>query len=77
MYAPVIQASMTFEEFLAWDDGTGRDFELRDGLPMPIVDPSAKHEDVADELCEMLSGHCKTLRLPYVLIFRHHWRSKW
>jgi Putative restriction endonuclease len=33
MYAPVIQASMTFEEFLAWDDGTGRDFELRDGLP--------------------------------------------
>jgi hypothetical protein len=28
---------MTFEEFLARDDGTGRDFELRDGLPMPIV----------------------------------------
>jgi Uma2 family endonuclease len=66
MYAPVIQASMTFDEFLAWDDGTGRDFELRDGLPMPIVDPSAKHEDVADALCEMLSGHCKGLQLPYV-----------
>jgi hypothetical protein len=27
MYAPVIQASMTFEEFLAWDDGTGKDFK--------------------------------------------------
>jgi Uma2 family endonuclease len=66
MYAPVIPTSMTFEEFLAWDDGTGQDYELRDGLPMPIVDPSAKHEDVADELCEILSQHCKQLQLPYV-----------
>jgi Uma2 family endonuclease len=57
---------MTFEEFLAWDDGTGRAFELRDGFPMPIVDPNAKHEDVADELYEQLAGHCKTLQLPYV-----------
>jgi Uma2 family endonuclease len=66
MYAPVVQTSMTFAEFLAWDDGTGRAFELRDGFPMPIVDPNAKHEDVADELCERLSGHCKALQLPYV-----------
>jgi Uma2 family endonuclease len=66
MYAPVIQPAMTFAEFLAWDDGTGRNFELRDGYPMPIVDPNAKHEDVADELCELLSTHCKTLQLPYV-----------
>lgn len=66
MYASVIHTPMTFEEFLAWDDGTGRDFELRDGFPMPIVDPSAKHEDVADELCERLSGHCKAFQLPYV-----------
>jgi Uma2 family endonuclease len=33
---------------------------------MPLVDPTAKHEDVADELCEQLSNHCKTLNLPYV-----------
>ena len=66
MYAPVISAAMTFTEFLAWDDGTGRAFELRDGFPMPIVDPNAKHEDVADELCEQLSGHCKALQLPDV-----------
>jgi hypothetical protein len=39
MYASIIYTPMTFEEFLAWDDGTGRDFELRDGFPMPIVDP--------------------------------------
>jgi Uma2 family endonuclease len=65
MYTTVIKP-MTFEEFLAWDDGSGRDYELRDGFPMPIVDPNAKHEDVADELCEMLSSHCKDLSLPYV-----------
>ncbi|WP_264326524.1 hypothetical protein [Romeriopsis navalis] len=53
MYAPVIQDPMTFEKFLAWDDGKGRNFELRDGVPMPIVDPNAKHEDVADELCAL------------------------
>jgi Uma2 family endonuclease len=66
MYAPIVPALMTFAEFLAWDDGTGRDFELRDGFPMPIVDPSAKHGDVADALCELLSGHCKALNLAYV-----------
>lgn len=66
MYAPALQKPLTFEEFLAWDDGSGRDFELRDGYPMPIVDPTAKHEDVADDLCEQLSVHCKKLNLPYV-----------
>ena len=65
MYSPVIQKPLTFEEFLAWDDGSGRDFELRDGFPMPIVNPNAKHEDVADDLCELLSNHCKELNLPY------------
>jgi hypothetical protein len=55
---------MTFEEFLAWDDGSGRDYKLRDGFPMPIVDPNAKYEDVADELCETLTAHCKSLHLP-------------
>lgn len=64
--AAVIQKPLTFEEFLAWDDGSGEDFELRDGFPMPIVDPTAKHEDVADELCERLSNCCKELSLPYV-----------
>jgi Uma2 family endonuclease len=66
MYAPSPQTPMTFEEFLAWDDGSGGNFELRDGFPMPIVDPNAKHEDVADELCELLSAHCKSQKLPYV-----------
>lgn len=37
----VIQKPLTFAEFLAWDDGTGRDFELINGLPMPISEPNA------------------------------------
>jgi hypothetical protein len=63
MYASIIQPPLTFQGFLAWDNGPGRDFELRDGIPMPIVDPNAKHEDVADDLCDQLSQHCKTLDL--------------
>jgi Uma2 family endonuclease len=66
MYAPAIQQPLTFEEFLAWDDGSGRSFELRDGFPMPISDPNARHEDVADVLCQLLIDHCQTLDLPYV-----------
>ena len=33
MYATVTKP-MTFEEFLAWDDSSGRDYELRDGFPL-------------------------------------------
>jgi len=66
MYAPVIPKPLTFEEFLAWDDGSGRSFELRDGFPMPYTDPNANHEDVADDLCERLADHCKALALPYI-----------
>lgn len=65
MYA-AIERPMSFEEFLAWDDGSGRDFELRDGYPMPITDPNAKHEDVVHELQDVLSNHCKSFKLPYV-----------
>lgn len=65
MFATV-EKPMSFEEFLAWDDGSGRNFELRDGYPMPITDPNAKHEDVVHELRDVLSNHCNSLSLPYV-----------
>ncbi|MEN2383799.1 MAG: hypothetical protein HEQ35_31680 [Gloeotrichia echinulata IR180] len=35
MYASVTQP-LTFEEFLTWDDGSGREFELLDGIPVPL-----------------------------------------
>lgn len=57
---------MTFEAFLKWDDGTERSFELVDGIPVPITEPNAKHEDVADELYRLLGNHCKENDLPYV-----------
>jgi Uma2 family endonuclease len=57
---------LTFAEFLTWDDGTGRDFELIDGFPIPLNDPNANHEDVAARLSAYLENLCITLDLPYV-----------
>jgi hypothetical protein len=53
MYATAAEP-LTFEEFLAWDDRTGRRFELRDGFPMPISEPNARHEDLIQRLCAYL-----------------------
>ncbi len=44
------QPRLTFEEFLDYDDGTGRRFELIDGLPIPMPEPSEMHEDIAEYL---------------------------
>jgi Uma2 family endonuclease len=65
MYATA-DKPMSFAEFLTWDDGSGRNFELHDGYPMPITEPNAKHEDVVHELCDVLADHCKSLKLPYI-----------
>ncbi|UBF26778.1 Uma2 family endonuclease [Kovacikia minuta CCNUW1] len=58
--------TLTFEEFLNWDDGSGRSFELVQGVAMPLSEPTAKHEDVVDGLCRLLINHCRDLELPYV-----------
>ncbi|BAS57295.1 hypothetical protein NIES2135_33480 [Leptolyngbya boryana NIES-2135] len=64
---PAIQSqTLTFEDFLIWDDGSDRNFELIDGIPVPLVEPNAAHEDVADELCDRLKQHCQERDLPYV-----------
>jgi Uma2 family endonuclease len=62
----IVQKLLTFEEFLAWDDGSGRSFELRNGVVMPLSEPNAKHEDVVDGLCRVLTNHCEALKLPYI-----------
>lgn len=67
MQAVITQAEpMTFEEFLQWDDGSDRSFELIDGIPVPVDEPNANHEDVADDLCDLLKAHCSDRKLPYV-----------
>lgn len=57
---------LTFEEFLVWEDGTDRTFELINGVPMPMSEPNANHEDVADHLWDLLHSHCLDSNLPYV-----------
>ncbi|MBE9012421.1 Uma2 family endonuclease [Pseudanabaenaceae cyanobacterium LEGE 13415] len=65
MYAP-ITPSLTFEEFLTWDDGSGRSFELIKGIPVPLSEPNANHEDLIERLCAYLEAHSLQLDLPYV-----------
>jgi len=65
MYATIAKP-LTFEEFLAWDDGSGRDFELLDGVPVPLSEPNANHEDLIERLCTYLESHSQTNDLPYV-----------
>jgi Uma2 family endonuclease len=57
---------LTFAEFLVWNHETEGDFELIHGIPMPISEPTANHEDRVDALCELLLNYCRELNLPYV-----------
>ncbi len=57
---------LTFAEFLSWDDGSGRVFELVDGVPVPLAEPNANHEDLIQRLCAYLETHCQDNDLPYV-----------
>jgi Uma2 family endonuclease len=65
MYASVTP-SLTFEEFLSWDDGSGRTFELIKGVPVPLSEPNANHEDLIERLCSYLEAHSREQNLPYV-----------
>jgi Uma2 family endonuclease len=65
MYAAITQP-LTFEAFLAWDDGSGRTFELVDGIPVPLSEPNANHEDLIQRLCAYLEAYCADHALPYV-----------
>jgi Uma2 family endonuclease len=62
----IAQKTLSFEEFLNWDDDSGRSFELVNGVAMPLSEATAKHEDVLDGLCRLLVDHCQSLNLPYV-----------
>jgi Uma2 family endonuclease len=64
MYATTTKP-LTFAEFLLWDDGSDRDFELVDGIPMPLSEPNANHEDLIQRLCAYLEAHCQTTEQPY------------
>lgn len=57
--------TLSFDEFLRWSDGTDQSFELIDGVPMPLQDPNANHEDVLHHLWKRLDAHCLAFQLPY------------
>jgi len=63
MYATTTKP-LTFTEFLFWDDGSGRDFELVDGIPRPLSEPNANHEDLIQRLCTYLEAHSQTTGQP-------------
>lgn len=63
---PTSTAPMSLEAFLAWDSGNDELYELIEGESMPMSDPTADHEDVADELCDLLKHHCSEHQLPFI-----------
>lgn len=41
-------------------------FELIDGIPVPLSEPNANHEDLIERLCAYLENHSSENALPYV-----------
>jgi len=63
---PVSSSLMSLHEFLAWDSDHDKLYELIEGKPVPMSDPTANHEDVADDICDRLKLHCQEKSLPFV-----------
>jgi Uma2 family endonuclease len=61
--------SLTFEEYLTYDDGTGFHYELVDGRLELMNPPTIQHFLIADFLDSALKGEIKRLGLPW-LCFR-------
>ncbi|WP_228016136.1 Uma2 family endonuclease [Leptolyngbya ectocarpi] len=59
-------SSLSLQDFLVWDSGDDRLYELIEGKPIPMSDPTANHEDVADNLCDLLRLHCLEKNLPFI-----------
>ncbi len=58
----VLPLPMSLETFLTWDVGNdGRLYELIEGEPVPMSDPTANHEDVADDIWDQLKHHCQMI----------------
>jgi Uma2 family endonuclease len=62
----IVNKLLTFESFLAWDDGSDRVFELVNGVAVPLSEPNARHEDVVDGLCRLIADYCQDQNLDYI-----------
>ncbi len=48
---------MTVTEFLAWDPGDGRMWQLVDGVPMAMAPPSERHGAIQNEVGRLIGNH--------------------
>jgi Uma2 family endonuclease len=70
----IVNKLLTFESFLAWDDGSDglrptegqRVFELVNGVAVPLSEPNARYEDVVDGLCRLIADYCQDQNLDYI-----------
>ena len=52
-----IPVRMTVAEFLAWDAGDGRLWQLVDGEPQAMAPASRTHGAIQAELCRLIANH--------------------
>lgn len=53
---------MTVRDFLSWEPGDGRQYELVDGLPRAMAPPAVVHGFLQAELCARINDHLRRER---------------
>jgi len=72
---------MSFEEFLAWDDGTDTRYEFVAGEPVAMAPPTQRHAVIADNVGAAIRRHldpatgCKAAQGAGIAIERGHGRD--
>jgi Uma2 family endonuclease len=72
---------MTVAEFLAWDDGTDKRYELVDGRPVAMNPPGGPHRTIAANATALLSitlrdrPPCRPEQEAGITITEHQWRQ--
>jgi Uma2 family endonuclease len=72
---------MTVAEFLAWDDGTEKRYELVDGRPVAMNPPGGPHRTIAANATALLSVTlrdrlpCRPEQEASIKITEHQWRQ--
>jgi len=58
---------LSFEEYLAYDDGTDNRYELADGELVMVPLPTADHSDVIDLLSDAFRAEINFLKHPWIV----------
>lgn len=66
---------MTVAEFLAWDPGDGRMWQLVDGVPTAMAPPSERHGAIQNEMGRLIGNHllgqgspCRCITTPGIVV---------